>query len=464
MARKKKAKQKTEVFHTGFVPHKFQYEFLCEWQRRNVCVCHRRFGKTDMGIMKMVDEAVNCQMPAPNYAYIAPIQKQAKRNVWRKFRVYLAPFIKAGHCRMRESALEIYFPFNDATISIGGADSGNEEAYRGNEYHGVILDEYGDMKPHVWEEIIGPALESLDGWSLFIGTPKGRNNFYEVYKDGLERPGWQAKKYPLSLTSEVLFATGSPYFNWCSKKRIAELKWERRERMHVFNREYECDFDADVEDILIPQSMLLAAKDKYLQRGSWDHEARIMGVDVAFSETGDRSSIAKRQGFFLHEPQSFQGKDNMELAAIVAREATQWQPDAIFIDKGRGEGVWSRLKQLNIKATMIDFGGTPSEPQRFKNKRAEMWWSIREWLEEGGVIPPCESLIDDLSLPQYLDEYGKIALETKKNMKKRSGRSPDEGDAVALTFALPVFPSAMRQHGANCKVVNTVTTKYKLWK
>ena len=85
------------------------------------------------------------------------------------------------------------------------------------------------------------------------------------------------------------------------------------------------------------------------------------------------------------------------------------------------------------------------EPERFANRRAEMWWRTREWLEAGPVLEAVADLRDDLVAPEYfLTNGGKVQLESKDDMRKRGLASPDLADALALTFAMPVYPKARR--------------------
>jgi hypothetical protein len=140
------------------------------------------------------------------------------------------------------------------------------------------------------------------------------------------------------------------------------------------------------------------------------------------------------------EPLIYRGLDNMELAAKVAAKITEWRPEAVFIDAGQGSGVIDRLRQLNIDVIEVPFGGKATDP-RFLNKRAEMWFEIREWIKLGGAIPNRVDMKQDLAAPKFwYDSAGRIQLEPKDEIKKRGLPSPDLGDALALTFAYPVAP------------------------
>jgi hypothetical protein len=131
--------------------------------------------------------------------------------------------------------------------------------------------------------------------------------------------------------------------------------------------------------------------------------------------------------------------DNMTFAGIVAREIDEFEPSAVFVDAGRGEGVIDRLRQLGYHVLEINFGSQALENNRYANKRSEMWDKMRDWIEGGGAIPNDPNLKSELASPTYsFDSAGRIVLEKKEKMKERGLRSPDMADALALTFAAPV--------------------------
>ena len=170
------------------------------------------------------------------------------------------------------------------------------------------------------------------------------------------------------------------------------------------------------------------------------HAPLIMGVDIA--RYGDDSSVIRfRQGRDARSiaPVKFKRIDNMDLAYRVAELIDKYNPDAVNIDAGNGSGVIDRLKELGYKVNEVGFGSKPNDQQWF-NKRTEMYADVRAWLG-GGCIDSDQQLYDDLIGPEYYfpgaDGY-RISLETKEQMKKRGLASPDEGDALALTFAVRV--------------------------
>ena len=108
-----------------------------------------------------------------------------------------------------------------------------------------------------------------------------------------------------------------------------------------------------------------------------------------------------------------------------------------------GGGVVDILKSQGYKVIEVNFGSAARESLKYANKRAEMWANMREWLTTGVVDPDVE-LADDLVGVEYgFDKDGRLLLEKKEDMKKRGLASPDNGDALALTFAEPVAGRSM---------------------
>ena len=171
----------------------------------------------------------------------------------------------------------------------------------------------------------------------------------------------------------------------------------------------------------------------------------IFGIDPArFGD--DRSVVFRRQGRQAFKPVVYRGIDNMELASRIANLIEEHNPDAVFCDAGAGSGVIDRLRQLRYDVIEIPFGGKAIKPEQYINRRTEMWWLMKQWVEEGGAIPNDSALKQELATPIYwYDNVGRRVLESKDQIKKRlqGAGSPDLADALALTFALPVAKKEM---------------------
>lgn len=163
-------------------------------KRFNVLVMHRRFGKTVFCINEIIKKASVNTKTRPQYAYIAPTQKQAKIIAWDYLKHYTAgiPGVKYN-----ETELRCDLP-NKARIYLLGAE--NPDNLRGLYLDGAVLDEVAQQPASIWREVIRPALADRNGWAIFIGTPKGQNFFYELYEKANKIEGWTRKLYKASVT------------------------------------------------------------------------------------------------------------------------------------------------------------------------------------------------------------------------------------------------------------------------
>ena len=403
-----------------YYPREWQYECHRGMKRFNVLALHRRAGKTELALMQLITAALKNNDDRPFYVYVAPFLKQSKAIAWARMKDRLSPLKNIEGVSFNESELTVTLKHNGAQIRVFGAD--NHDAMRGLRIDGAVLDEVAQMKPEVWYEIIQPALSDRRGWALFIGTPNGINLFSELFFKARNLPDWMARRYTVDDTDAL------------DPKEVGRLKRDMAEP--AFAREYMCDFSAAGDNQLISLSDVEEAARREIQYHQFSWSPRILGVDPA-RFGADRSVIFPRQGLKANTPIVMRGVNNMDLASRVAQEARQWQADAVFVDAGAGAGVIDRLRQIGIDCIEVPFGGKPIDPQ-YKNKRAEMWSLMADWLPTGS-IPNEPDLKQDLAAPTYsYDAMGRKQLEAKDQIKARGLASPDMGDALALTFAMPV--------------------------
>ena len=189
-------------------------------------VAHRRAGKTVACVADLIDAALRCQNPDPRFAYVAPFYVQAKDVAWGYLKRFTAPI---DGVKFNEAELRVDLP-NGARIRLYGAD--NYDRMRGVYLDGVVLDEYADMPPAAWTEVIRPALADREGWAVFIGTPKGRNEFFRIWELAQNDPSWFAMMLRASESGLV---------------KQTELDDAAKDMTpEQYAQEFECSFDAAI--------------------------------------------------------------------------------------------------------------------------------------------------------------------------------------------------------------------------
>lgn len=212
------------------IPYKPRWQFLDYHNtphRWRVLVCHRRAGKTVATINGLIKSALTSTLPNPRVAYIAPLHKQAKDVAWSYAKEYCR--VVSG-VEINESELRIDFS-NGGRFRLYGAD--NPDALRGIYLDDCALDEFADMRPRFLPEVIRPALSDRRGRLTIIGTPKGHNEFYDVYEAAKLDPEWyhlmlRASETGLVAEDELISA----------RKMMSEAQYAQ---------EYECSFEAAIE-------------------------------------------------------------------------------------------------------------------------------------------------------------------------------------------------------------------------
>ena len=429
-----------------YTPRAWQKQCHLKRERFSVFALHRRSGKTELAIMQLIHEAVKTDKDLPLFVYVAPFLKQSKAIAWARLKQKLEPLRRASVIDINEGELSVKFKHNGAIIRLFGGD--NAEALRGLRLDGIVIDEVAQIKPELWLDVCQPALSDRLGWAIFIGTPSGINLFSELYYKAIDEDGWTAARY-------TVFDTDSLH-----PDEVIRLKRDMSETS--FAREYLCDFSAAGDDQLIALADTEVAAQRVYQKADVEFSPIVFGIDPArFGD--DRSVVFRRQGRQGFKPIVYRGLDNMDLAARIANLIEEHDPDAVFCDAGAGSGVIDRLRQLSYDVIEIPFGGKATKPEQYINRRTEMWWLMKQWIEEGGAIPNDTALKQELATPIYwYDNVGRKVLESKDQIKKRlqGAGSPDLADALALTFALPVAKKEMEDIYIKRRKVSTGKKDY----
>lgn len=353
--------------------HDKQREVFDDPHRFRIVAAGRRFGKSRLAAWLLLIEALKSE--TKDVFYVAPTFQQAKDIMWGVLKELGRDVIQSAH--ENTSVLTLV---NGRKIYLKGAD--RPDTLRGVGLHFLVIDEYADIKPNVWEQILRPALADVQGKALFIGTPKGRNHFYELYKyaeDGKD-DDWKAFHFssydnPLIPESEIEAA----------KTSMSSF---------AFRQEFLASFQAASRDIF---------KEEWIQYGNEEDEPEdgryYIAVDLAGFVSVDKESGNKnrkldetaiaivrvhQEGWWIKEIRHGRW-DIQETCREIFKAVQNYMPHKIGIEKGslknaaapylndlmRENNMYFRIEDLN-------------HGNRRKSER--IIWSLQGIFENGKVI------------------------------------------------------------------------------
>ena len=367
------------------------------------------------------------------------------------------------------NAKEMYFDRLDSGYKVGTA--GTKGVGRSSTiqlFHGSEV----AFWPHAETHAAGvlQAIPDIEGTEIILeSTANGMGNyFHQQWQDAESGKSyfkavfvpwfWQEeyrKAVPVDFerTEEEqelveIYGLSDEQLSWCRSK-MDELKDPALFKQEYPNTAVEAFQMSGHDSYIAPALVARARKANMTESGPL-----VIGVDPAWKGK-DRFSIARRRGRKVYNIQSRQSLSTMEGAGWVKQIIDAEKPARVFIDVGGpGPGVYDRLVEMGYGDIVraVNFGSSPLEPQPLdeagkprggpRNRRAEMWMRSKEWLEDvgGADLPDSDSLQADACGPGYkYDSLTRLQLEAKDEMMRRGVKSPDEWDAVALTFAEPVI-------------------------
>jgi hypothetical protein len=351
----------------------WQKEVFADKTRFKVVCAGRRCGKSRKAAIKLILKGLECPQGSA-VMYVAPTQGQARVIIWDLLMDLGREVIKSSHVNNMEITL-----INDIKIYVRGAD--RPDTLRGVSLWYVVLDEYADMKPQVWEQIIRASLSDKKGEALFIGTPKGRNHFYDIYRMGL----------PESKTYDPEYKSWS--FTTADNELIDPKEIEAAARTlstFAFKQEYLASFDTLGTDVFKEQWIKYG---KEPAEGSW-----YMAVDFAgfrdVEKVKDRKdrlddtamAIVKvtEEGKWFVEKIDSGRWDIRENAVRVLKNAREYRP-TVGIEKGTtANAVMPYLSDLMRKNNIHFYIHRLSHGNENKNDR--IVWALQGMFEHGRIL------------------------------------------------------------------------------
>ena len=385
---------------------------MADKSRFKVICAGRRCGKSRLAAVTLLIEALQCPKGS-GVMYIAPTQGQARVIIWNLLLDIGRPVIASSHVNNMEITMA-----NGAVIYIRGAD--RPDTLRGVSLTYAVLDEYADMKPSAWEEVIRASLSDKRGRAMFIGTPKGRNHFYDTFNLGQDEKDPEWKSWHFTTADNPLIAP----------EEISAAK--RSMSSFAFKSEYMASFDNSGTDTFKEEWLKfgMAPKGEY---------STYIAVDLAgFEAVGsnkksnlDRTAIAVV--FVTDDGKWFVRKietgrwDVRETAVRILKNIRDFKPMMIGIEKGTTmNAVMPYLSDLmrrnNIYAHIhpLTTGN--------QNKVERIIWSLQGRLEHGRV-----TFNRDIEWDLFIDEY--LMFPTK-------GVHDDTIDALAYISQMAVTSHA----------------------
>ena len=303
----------------------WQQEVWTDPARFKVIAAGRRTGKSRMAAWRLIVSALEADKG--HVWYIAPTQQQARDIMWQQLLELGNPVIASSHVNNMQLTL-----INGSVISLKGAD--RPETMRGVALKFVVLDEYADIKPTVFEQILRPALADLKGHCIFIGTPKGRNHFYDLYKMGQsgkpETKDWKSWHFT-SFDNPLL-----------DKEEIEVAK--NTMSTFAFRQEFMANFEAPQSDIFKEDWVVVKDKEEEPEHGTY-----YMAVDLAGFENVSKQASNKKK--YL---------DQTSIAIVKVGDDNKWWVDKV--DAGRWdikeicERILDHVRLYDIQVIGIEKG------------------------------------------------------------------------------------------------------------
>lgn len=313
------------------------------------------------------------------------------------------------------------------------------------------------------------------GWNTIRIDGLRTPNFTKALVEGLECPQCKALGREFPLLVDLMEEEGIPYnteevpedlremllsplwveeriHRWVGRAPTPRLLAKQARESSLFTAKVRGEFPSASTEGVVPLGWVEAAMQRWIDwQDSGSPEvpgARILGVDVA-REGEDDTCIAVRQGPLTKDIRRHRKADTMETTGFVvgAYEADPDNTTPVVDVIGVGGGVVDRLRELNVPVVPFNAAGSAKDlkdrtgEMGFINLRAAAWWNLRELLDPSRgsniMLPPSDILKADLTAPRWtVRSGGKIQIESKDDIRKRLGRSPDEGDAVVMAHWL----------------------------
>lgn len=367
---------------------------------------------------------ISCR-PHPQILCTANTETQLMTKTWRE----LAKWHKLAHNQdwFEWTATSYYLKAHPETWKANAIpwSENNTEAFAGTHEESVLVvfDEASKISDSIWEVTDGIFTTKKNIWLVLGNGTRNIGRFYECFHKNKKH--WHI----WNIDSRTCKAANKSYL----ERLIEQYGGEDTDQARIRVRGL---FPRSATRQLISTEAVEKAMN--YQAEGWEYLPKLLGVDIA--RFGENSSVMQyRQGRKVFDPIVLPKQDLMTTAHSIAESIKTERPLQSFIDgSGIGAGVVDRLRQLNFSVVDVN-GGNQSLNPRFLNKRAEMWYEMKEFIEGLCELPKDGKLKEELICVEYdFTDKGRIRLDRKSDIMEQYGFSPDRADALALTFAYPI--------------------------
>jgi hypothetical protein len=350
---------------------KWQQEVIVDPSRFKVICAGRRCGKSRLAAVTLLLKGLVCPKGS-GVMYVAPTQGQARVIIWNVLTDLGKDVIASSHINNQEITL-----INGAVIYIRGAD--RPDTLRGVSLSYVVLDEYADMKPSVWEQVIRASLSDRKGDAMFIGTPKGRNHFFDLYQLGKaennEYKSWSFTTYDNELIDPEEIEN--------AKKTLSSF---------AFKTEYMASFDNAGSDVFKEEWLKYGKEPEY---GSYYIACDLAGFEEVAKQAAnskkrlDQTAIAvvkvTDDGKWFIKEIVFGRWDIRETAATILLKMREYRPLSVGIERGALKNavlpyLSDLMRKNNVYSHIVDL------THGNRKKADRIIWSLQGRFEHGRIV------------------------------------------------------------------------------
>jgi phage terminase large subunit len=363
----------------------------------------------------------------------APTNRQVRNVLWREIRSLHSQCFKHLGAYAEPNLTELWM---DEEREWGAIGFSTDDPSQMQGIHArdilVLVDEAAGMDDELMDSLLSLAT-GAHGCLAMVGNPTRiggmfYNSFrtegwYRLHTSCYDSPRITGEKCPKTVLDKLV---GMEYVE------MALREWG--EDSPVFQARVQGEFPTEGDDTLIPLRWVEDAVQRVEERiGPFTHS---LGVDVARFGS-DKTVMCVIDGKTANIVRVLQGRDTTEIAGHVKQLSNEWRFEGRIAidDDGVGGGVTDRLREDGFNVMPINSGAKAFQEGRYYNRRAELWWEARKWIENDAILPDEGSLIADLTAPKYKVVPRGIQVEPKAETKKRLGRSPDYADALIYALA-----------------------------